>query len=194
MADKDKTEASSTSESAPEEATTRIESEAEEVQVDLKTALNQLVEAQTQAATHWDKLLHVQAELENVKRRYEKEILNTHKFASERLIKELLPVVDSFEAALAHSCSDLETAKKIISGIELTHKLLLNLLKKYDIKSLDPKGQPFNPNEHEAMGMQSTADQLPNTVISVMQKGYTLHDRVIRPALVMVAQAKEEIG
>jgi molecular chaperone GrpE len=127
------------------------------------------------------------AELENVRRRAERDVEHAHRFGQERLIKELLPVLDSMEQALQAAISAND--ESMIQGIELTHKLMLDALAKADVQSIDALGKTFNPNVHEAMVMQES-DEPANTVISVFQQGYLLGERVIRPARVVVAKSK----
>jgi molecular chaperone GrpE len=145
--------------------------------------------AEQQAHENWEKSVRAMAELENVRRRAERDVEHAHKYGVERLIKEILPVLDSMEQAL-QAAVQIEN-QNMIEGIELTHKLLLNALTKFDVRQIEAMGKVFNPNHHEAMAMLESAEA-PNTVINVFQQGYQLGERVIRPARVVVAKAKSE--
>jgi molecular chaperone GrpE len=148
----------------------------------------QLEDARTKADEHWNQVLRLQAELENGRRRAERDVENAHKYALDRFAQDLLPVKDSLELALAAIGPD-STLDQLREGTELTLKMLGQAMEKYGIKEVNPLGQPFNPDMHQAMSMQESAEQAPNSVLLVMQKGYTLNDRLIRPALVVVAKA-----
>jgi molecular chaperone GrpE len=143
--------------------------------------------SEQQAHENWEKSVRALAELENVRRRAERDVEHAHRYGQERLIKELLPVLDSMEQALQAAISVKD--QSMIQGIELTHKLMLDALAKVDVKPIEALGKVFNPNMHEAMVMQES-DEPANTVISVFQQGYALAERVIRPARVVVAKAK----
>lgn len=147
-----------------------------------------LEDARNKADEHWNQVLRVQAELENTRRRAERDVESAHKYALERFAQDLLPVKDSLELGLAAAGEDAAMAK-LREGTELTLKMLSQTLEKYGIQEVNPLGQPFNPELHQAMSMQESAEQAPNSVLLVMQKGYTLNERLIRPALVVVAKA-----
>lgn len=136
-----------------------------------------------------DAVLRAQAEAQNVKRRAEQDVEKARKFALERFVGELLPVVDNLERALEAASGDEEVVKPIAEGVELTLKSFLDVLGKQNIAVLDPHGEPFDPNLHQAMSMVENTEVEPNTVIAVMQKGYTLNGRLVRPAMVMVSKA-----
>lgn len=150
----------------------------------------QLTAMEAKANDCWDKFLRTQAELENQNRRHERDIANTHKYAIEKFIRELLPVMDSLEQGFSSAGQD-QALKAMREGIELTMKMLSNTFEKFGIKIIDPQGQLFDPTFQEAMAIQEQADVPPNTVLVVLQKGYYLHDRLLRPARVVVAKAKE---
>lgn len=152
----------------------------------------QLTEATRRADENWDKFLRTQAELENLRRRSEKDLQNANKYALERFAKELLSVVDSLELGLQAAVGETSDVAKLREGMELTLKQLSSVLEKFGIRAVDPMGEKFNPDLHQAMAMQPTADMEPNTVVKVFQKGYLLHDRLLRPAMVVIAQAAEE--
>ena len=142
--------------------------------------------AEQKVHENWEKSVRAMAELDNVRRRAEREVANAHRYGLEKLINSLLPVVDSLEQALQLAEKSEDPAMH--EGLELTMKLFLDALAKYDVQQLNPQGEPFDPQQHEAMTMQESADAAPNTVLAVFQKGYMLNDRVIRPARVIVAK------
>ncbi len=146
----------------------------------------QLAEMQQKANRNWELYLRAQAELENARRRAEKDVENAHKFGLEKFSTELLGVRDSLELGLSAQDAD---AEKLMEGTALTLKLLTQAMEKFNIQVVDPMGEVFDPNLHQAMTMQDSVDYPPNTVISVMQKGYLLNDRLLRPAMVIVARA-----
>lgn len=148
----------------------------------------QLTLAEQKAHESWEKAARAQAELENVRRRAERDVANAHRYALEKMIESLLPVVDSLEQALA--LADEHTNPDMQEGLKLTSKLFLDVLNKQGVEQLNPIDEAFNPQFHEAMSMQESTEKKPNTILAVFQKGYTLHDRVIRPARVIVAKAK----
>jgi len=145
---------------------------------------DKLTQAEQTAHEHWEKLVRAQAELDNVRRRAEREVANAHRYGQEKLMTSLLPIVDSLEQALQIAAEDAAMKE----GLELTMKLFLDVLQKYDVQQIDPMGAPFDPQEHEAMSMQEAPDAPPNTVLTVFQKGYKLNDRLIRPARVIVSK------
>ncbi|TCO71083.1 nucleotide exchange factor GrpE [Chromatocurvus halotolerans] len=135
-----------------------------------------------------DSALRAQAEAQNAKRRAEQDVERARKYALERFAGELLPVVDNLERALESASGDEEVVKPIAEGVELTLKSFQNALQKYHIEAVDPQGEPFDPQLHQAMSQVENPDVEPNTVIAVMQKGYTLNGRLVRPAMVMVSK------
>ena len=149
---------------------------------------DELAKAALLAEENWDKFVRTQAELENLKRRSEKDLQNAHKFGLEKFARELLPVADSLELGLSVETSDNPEADKLREGMELTLKQLMASLEKFNVTPVDPVGQKFNPELHQAMATQPTDEAEPNTVIKVYQKGYLLNDRLLRPAMVVVAQ------
>jgi len=149
-----------------------------------------LEDARNKADEHWDQCLRLNADIENLRRRHERELEKAHKFALENFAKELLPVTDSLELGLnAVSEGNADASKTLKEGSELTLKLLKAALEKFGLKELNPVGEPFNPEWHQAMSMQESDKVSPNTVINVFQKGYQLNERLIRPAMVVVAKA-----
>ncbi|MGH8651384.1 MAG: nucleotide exchange factor GrpE [Gammaproteobacteria bacterium] len=149
-----------------------------------------LEDAQQKAQENWEGLLRTRAELENQRKRSAREVENALKFGSERLVSEFLPVKDSLELGLSASeqAADLESLKE---GMTLTLKLLDSALDKCSVKELNPVGEKFDPQFHQAMTMQEAPETEPGTVLSVVQKGYLLHDRLLRPAMVIVAKSPE---
>ena len=145
-----------------------------------------LREAEMAAAEHHDAWLRAKAEGDNIRKRSQTEIANAHKYAVENFATELVAVKDSLEAALA---SDNATVENMRSGDELTLRQLKSVFEKFSVKEIDPKGEKFDPHRHQAISTVES-DSEPNTVVQVLQKGYLLHDRVIRPALVIVAKSK----
>ncbi len=139
-----------------------------------------------------DSLLRAKAEAENIRRRSERDVANAHKFALERFANQLLPVKDSLELGLTAADQDNASIDSVKEGMDLTLKMLADVMEKADIYELNPIGEKFDPEKHQAMQMQETDEAEPNTVIVVHQKGYTLNDRLIRPAMVVVAKAKAE--
>lgn len=144
--------------------------------------------AEQKGHEHWEKSVRALAELDNVRRRAEREVANAHRYGLEKLLTSLLPVVDSMEQALQMAADDASMRE----GLELTMKLFLDVLQKFDVHPIDPMGSPFDPQEHEAMSIQEAPGTAPNTVMAVFQKGYKLNDRLIRPARVIVSKNKQE--
>lgn len=148
----------------------------------------QLAEAQQRER---DSLLRAKAELENVRRRTELDIEKAHKFALERFAGDLLPVIDNLERALELADKNNPELAAMIEGIELTLKSFIDAVRKYGITVVDETHVPFNPEVHQAMSMMESGEHQPNHVMMIMQKGYTLNSRLLRPAMVAVAKAKE---
>ena len=148
-----------------------------------------LEDARNKADENWDKLVRAQAELENLRKRHERELANAHKFALERFVGDLLPVRDSMELGLGAAGEAGANLAKLQEGMELTLKLLSDVMERFDVKQIDPAGEPFDPELHQAMSVQPRDDAPPNTVVVVVQKGYTLNGRLVRPAMVIVSQA-----
>ena len=174
---------------APETAEVQSEQETAEAEQSSPEHLAALLEdARAKADDHWDQLLRVRAEMENLKRRQAVELEKAHKFALDSFVRELLQVRDSLE--LGHNAALDETTDidKLREGTELTLKLLTDVMGKFGVEQVDPQGEPFNPEYHQAMTMQPRDDVPPNTVVTVIQKGYLLNGRLVRPAMVMVSQ------
>ena len=141
-----------------------------------------------------EQVLRSQAEAQNSQRRAQQDIEKAHKFGQEKLVTDLLPVVDNLERALDSLDRDNPDFKAVIEGIELTHKSFVDALAKHKVETIDPKGEPFDPELHQAMTMVENPDVEPNTVVEVFQKGYTLHGRLVRPAMVVVSRAQSSQG
>ncbi len=141
-----------------------------------------------QVAKANDQVLRVQAEMQNVRRRAERDVENAHKFALDKFAADLLPVVDNLERALAAIDSSDEGQKSVAEGLKLTLKSFIEVLARFKIQAIDPAGQPFDAELHQAVSMVPNPDLEPNTVMDVFQKGYTLNGRLVRPAMVVVSQ------
>ena len=141
-----------------------------------------LTTAEEKAFKNWEKVLHLTAEMENMRKRAERDVVNAHKFANEKILNDLFPVLDTFEKSLENeSGGDVE-------GLKLTYKLFLDTLAKFNVKQIDPMGEAFDPNLHEALTTQEQEGAKAGVVLAVIQKGYILNDRLIRPARVIVAK------
>jgi molecular chaperone GrpE len=147
-----------------------------------------LTEAEQQAFEYREKCVRALADAENARRRAQREVEEAHRYALRKFVDELLPVFDSIEQALEIATKEGNTAMQ--EGLALTQKLLHDSLGKFDITQLNPVGEAFNPQEHEAMTVQDVPGAAPNSVVAVFQKGYRLADRVVRPARVIVAPGK----
>jgi len=170
-------EAEQTTETQPEE------SQAEESQeLSVEQVLADLAEAK-------DHVLRTQAEMQNLRRRMERDVENAHKYALEKFVGELLPVVDNLERAISAIDVSNEEFKAVGEGIELTLKSFLDVLGRFKVDTLDPKGEAFDPEPHQAMSILEMQEVKPNTVVDVFQKGYTLNGRLVRPAMVVVSKA-----
>ena len=150
--------------------------------------IEQLNTAKSKAEENWDLLLRTKAEMENLRRRTQKDLENAHKFGIEKFVTELLPVMDSMELGLAAEEASSESLRE---GMTLTINMVSQMFEKFNIKMIDPVNEKFDPELHQAMAAQPTDEVEPNTVIAVMQKGYLLNERLVRPAMVMVSKAAE---
>jgi len=178
--------------------TDRPETEADDELVEAQAASNEeameegvddadsaLEKLQAKADENWDRYLRAAAEIENVRKRATRDVEHARKFALENFSRELLAVIDSLEMGIA--ASDNADAASLLAGSEATLKLLAGTLDRFGIEEIDPQGEPFDPDLHEAMTMQPSADVEPDSVLTVIQKGYTLNGRLLRPARVIVA-------
>ncbi len=162
---------------------------------DYKKLQDKLTEAEAKINEHWNEVLRARADLQNVQRRAEQDVAKVHKFALEKFAQDLLPVIDSLERGLAscdenltHSIEDSPILNNIRSGVELTIEMFLKVFQKFGIEQVDPIGHDFNPELHEAMTLKEDPNVKLDTVVEVIQKGYTLNNRLLRPALVIVAK------
>lgn len=175
----------------PVETTLAVEEEGAELSIsheEFEGLQRELDQALAKADDHWKLYLGAHAEMENLRKRAEREVQNAHKFALERFFGELLPVRDSLELGLA-AASDAVDIAKLREGVELTLRQLTTAMEKFGAREVNPLGAKFDPGQQEAMAMLPTDQAEPNTVVQVVQKGYLLNERLIRPAKVIVAQA-----
>lgn len=150
-----------------------------------------LEDARSKADTHWDQCVRLQADIENLRKRNERDLANAHKYALEKFVVDLLPVKDSLEMGLAAAGDNADVAR-LKEGGELTLKMLTSVMEKYNIIEVKALNEVFNPEYHEAMSIQERSDVEPNTVVTVVQKGYLLNERLIRPAMVIVSKAAQQ--
>lgn len=169
----------------PQDAETAVEVDSRDERIAQLEA--ELAQSQTGVR---DAQLRAQAEIENIRRRAEMDVEKAHKFALEKFANELLPVIDSLERAMEVANKEDEKLASMIEGIELTLKSLLGAVRKFGVEVIGETGVPFNPEVHQAMSMMESEDFAPNHVMLVMQRGYTLNGRLLRPAMVAVAKAK----
>ena len=148
----------------------------------------QLEDAQAKATENWENFLRAKAEMDNLRRRNIKDVESAHKFGIEKFANELLPVLDGMAMGLAVEDASAESLRE---GMELTMSMLEKMMEQLGIEAIDPLNETFDPAKHQAMSMQPNAEVEPNTVTAVMQKGYSLNERLIRPAMVMVSKAVE---
>ena len=163
-------------------------SEHEQKVYELETALS---DAQAQIKEQQDSVLRARADMENARRRAEAEVEKARKFALERFAGELLPVIDNLERAIQAGDGENDAVKPLLEGVDMTLKSFVSTIEKFGLTPIDPQGEGFNPELHQAMSMQESADHAPNTVMAVMQKGYQINGRLLRPAMVMVSRAPE---
>ena len=191
-ADKDQEEIKTEEDSDLQESSAEEKGVEEQADFTLEEVLEKLAEEKEGAVRAREDLLRVQAEMQNLRRRTEQDIEKAHKYGQEKFSTELLTVMDNLERALA-AASDYEdeTVKAIYEVVDLTLKSFTDCFNRFHIGSVDPMGEPFNPQLHQAVTILENPDGEPNTVIEVMQKGYTLHGRVIRPAMVVVSKEPE---
>lgn len=164
------------------------ESTTEAPEQDLETVLAQLAAAQAEAQKNKDMALRVQADMENLRRRTRMDVESAHKFALEKFVNALIPAIDSMEMGIDAAGKEGATVESIKEGVEMTFKQLLDVLQEFDVTRVDPTGEKFDPQLHEAMTMIPSPEHETNTVVDTIQKGYTLNDRLVRAARVIVAQ------
>lgn len=155
-------------------------------------AQQRIAELEDQLAGAQENALRAAAEAQNIRRRAEQDIEKAHKFALEKFATDLLAVIDSLERGLEVSDPSDEKIRPMREGMELTYKLLLDTLKRFQVERVDPQGQPFNPEQHQAMAMEESIHAEPNSVLKVFQCGYVMNGRLLRPAMVVVSKAPSE--
>ena len=168
---------------------------AENPVVDIDEAIDETIDsaeeavntAADQAKEYYDRLLRVSAELDNYKKRVDREMIDFRKYASERVFQALLPIIDNFERALAAAEEDPTNTKQLLEGLELIHNDLIKMLDQFNVTPINALGKPFDPQYHQAMMRQESADIDPNMVVSEITKGYMFHDRLLRPSCVIVS-------
>jgi molecular chaperone GrpE len=153
--------------------------------------IEKLENAEKKAVENWDQLLRTKAEMDNIRRRTQKDLENAHKFALEKFISEMLAVKDSLEMGMDAATQENVTVDNLREGSEMTLTMLEGVFEKFNVVELNPMGEKFNADHHQAMSMQPSDEHEPNTVMAVMQKGYLLNDRLVRPAMVMVSKAAD---
>ena len=159
----------------------------ESKEVDVEFLQGQLEKLQEQSKVSLDKVVRAQAEMENLRKRAARDVENAHKYALEKFTDELLPIMDSLELGLSASVK-AKNLDDLCKGMELTLEMFNTVMEKFGITMIEPKGEKFNPELHDAVSMQETNDSNSGIIIEVMQKGYTLNGRLIRPAMVVVAK------
>ena len=196
MAEENKASEQAAAEDQPETQSPELEAQADietsgeaEVALEEPGALEQQIEAlQQELAEAKDQALRTAAEAQNIRRRAEIDAENARKFAIERFAKDLLPVVDNLERALESVDATDESMKAILEGVELTYRSFSDMLERHNLKAINPEGEPFDPQVHEAISMVEAPGAEPNSVINVVQKGYTLNERLLRAAMVVVSK------
>ena len=151
----------------------------------------ELETAKQTIADQKDSVVRAAADVDNMRRRAAQDVEKAHKFALEKFANELLPVIDNLERAIEFSDKENETLKPLLEGIDMTVKSFNDAVAKFGVEIVNPQGEQFNPEFHQAMSIQPSNDVTPNTVLAVMQKGYTLNGRLLRPAMVMVSKAAD---
>lgn len=170
------------------EVTGQADATEQSAELDVAELMQQLAAAQAEIPALKEQALRAQAEVQNVRRRAEQDVEKAHKFALEKFANEMLLIVDNLERALEASDASDENVKPLREGVEMTLSMFVSGLAKFQIEQVNPQGEAFDPANHQAMSMVDAGDAAPNTVVAVMQKGYTLNGRLLRPAMVMVAK------
>ena len=176
-------------ESMMEEAETEAEEAASSPEEQsVEQLAKQLEAARAKADEHWDQLVRTKAQMDNLSKRHQRELENAHKYGLDKFVGELLGVWDSLELGHAAAQDENVDVAKLLEGTELTLKMMSDAMSKLGVEQVDPLNEPFNPELHQAVSMQPRDDVPANTVVAVIQKGYTLNGRLVRPAMVMVSQ------
>lgn len=186
------TEENPTPEEVQAEQEPSVDAEVEPEEINPEALVAQVAELETQLAEAKEQALRATAEAQNVRRRAEQDVEKAHKFALEKFAKDMLPVADNLERTVAAIDGDDEANKPMLEGVELTLKTLLDALQRHKLEQVDPEGEPFDPQFHQAMSMVENPDVEPNSVLNVFQKGYTLNGRLVRPAMVVVSKAPSQ--
>jgi molecular chaperone GrpE len=180
-------------EAADETSTEETEEAAAEKTLDPLQELKQTVESvKEEASKNWDLYLRERADMENLRKRHQRDKEEAIRFANDRLLKEMIPVLDNLERAIDHADQNSDDTQGLLEGVNMTINQFRKALEDFGVKPIEAIGTDFDPNLHQAMGQVESADQAPNTVATEFQKGYLLHDRLLRPSLVMVAKAPTE--
>ena len=169
-----------------------LEEEISASEGDADAMSSELAALQKKADEHYDQLVRAHAEIENLKRRHTQELEKAHKYALDKFVGELLTIWDSLELGLQAAQNDEADVASLREGTELTVKMSGDVMEKFNVERINPEGESFNPEFHQAMSMVPNAEMAPNTVMAVMQKGVSLNGRLIRPAMVVVSQAMPE--
>ena len=169
-----------------------LEEEISASEGDADAMSSELAALQKKADEHYDQLVRAHAEIENLKRRHTQELEKAHKYALDKFVGELLTIWDSLELGLQAAQNDEADVASLREGTELTVKMFGDVMEKFNVERINPEGEAFNPEFHQAMSMVPNAEMVPNTVMAVMQKGVSLNGRLIRPAMVVVSQAIPE--
>lgn len=163
--------------------------EAEEAADPLQELKKEIENAKQEASKNWDLYLRERADLENTRKRHQRDREEAIRFANDRLLKEMIPVLDNLERAVGHAEQGDDNNQGLVEGVNMTINQFRKVLEDFGVKPINALGADFDPNVHQAMGQVESQDQAPNTVVSEFQKGYLLNDRLLRPSLVMVAKA-----
>lgn len=161
----------------------------ETTEVSVSTLQAEIQEVREHLQTAQDETVRAQAEVINMRRRAEQDVAKAHKFGQEKLVNALLPVLDNLGRAISACDNDNATVEALREGVAMTQKMLVDNLVKFNVTEIDPLGQPFDPNMHEAITMIANPNVEPNTVVEVMHKGYSLNGRLVRPAMVIVSKS-----
>jgi molecular chaperone GrpE len=180
-------EAEVTTNTAEESSTEAAEADKQQPEMDVETLLQLLEKEKEKSQSNRDAALRAQADMDNLRKRTTRDIENAHKFALEKFVNELLPILDSLTLGM-NAAESAENVDEIREGMDLTLKMFKGALEKFGVKEIDPQGEKFTPEQHEAISMQEIEDTEAGTVAAVMQKGYELNGRLVRPAMVVVAK------
>ncbi|WP_335992690.1 nucleotide exchange factor GrpE [Pseudoalteromonas sp. CH_XMU1449-3] len=176
---------------AAEKAAEQVDGEEISPEAEIALLHSELEAAKQTINDQKDSVVRAAADVENMRRRAAQDVEKAHKFALEKFANELLPVIDNLERAIEFSDKENEQLKPVLEGIEMTVKSFNDAVSKFGVEIVNPQGEQFNPEFHQAMSIQPSNDVAPNTVLAVMQKGYTLNGRLLRPAMVMVSKEAE---